>query len=113
FLFVSAKMTHNGDEGKNCWGRYAQEIVCWRADHPGQTSVPPVPRVPPEHPTCKSVQGCMGHLGHRKTSYHSHPCTKGLPMLHAYRLLSLHSPHAPPTLWEWEQALDSPPYDER
>jgi hypothetical protein len=24
-------------------------------------------------------------------------------MLHAYRLLSLPSPHAPPTLWEWAQ----------
>ena len=24
-------------------------------------------------------------------------------MIHAYRLLSFHSPHAPPTLWDWEQ----------
>jgi hypothetical protein len=24
-------------------------------------------------------------------------------MLHAYRLVYLKSPHAPPTLWEWEQ----------
>ena len=24
-------------------------------------------------------------------------------MIRAYRLLYLHSPHAPPTLWEWEQ----------
>jgi len=24
-------------------------------------------------------------------------------MIHASRLLYLHSPHAPPTLWEWEQ----------
>jgi hypothetical protein len=23
-------------------------------------------------------------------------------MRHAYRLIYLHSPHAPPTLWEWE-----------
>jgi hypothetical protein len=25
-------------------------------------------------------------------------------MMHAYRLLSLQSPHAPPTLWEWERS---------
>jgi hypothetical protein len=24
-------------------------------------------------------------------------------MIHAYRLIYLKSPHAPPTLWEWEQ----------
>ena len=24
-------------------------------------------------------------------------------MLHAYRLIYLNSPHAPPTLWEWKQ----------
>jgi hypothetical protein len=28
---------------------------------------------------------------------------KRKPMIHAYRLIYLKSPHAPPPLWEWEQ----------
>jgi len=48
----------------------------------------------------------IGFIGLQATNtigYYSYPYTKGLLMLHAYRLVYPISEHAPPQLWEYEQ----------
>src|SRR4051794_38574128 len=67
---------------------------------PLQTSVLPVPLVPPAQFSHKR--------GHRDTwdtikGAIIVTCMKGLPMIHAYRLVYSLSEHAPPQLWEYEQ----------